>query len=173
MAARTTQDAALRPVREAMLRRAQERAEQVTGQARAAAEATVEAARESASDAIEAGRLGGIEQARPVAAAEISRGRRAARSVELGAALAAHEQIARRITAAVLALREDADYPRLRAGLSARAAQLAGPGAQITEHPQGGVIARADGIVVDCSLPRLADRAVEALGAEISGLCGS
>lgn len=172
MSAQSIQDAALAPVRDAMLQQASEQAEQVIGQARAAAEATVARARGAARDALEAARASGAEQGQPVAAAELSRGMRTARSIELAAALATHDQIAARIRQAVLALHDDADYPELRSRLSARAAQAAGPGARITEHPQGGVIARAAAIVVDCSLPRLADRAIAALDARITGLCG-
>jgi hypothetical protein len=171
MSARLTQDAAIAPVRDAMLRQASERAGHIIGQAQAAAEATVARAREAAREAVEAARASGVEQAQPVAAAELNRGRRAARTIELAAALSAHEQIAGRIRQAVLTLRDDADYPMLRARLSARAAEAAGPGAQLTEHPLGGVIARGDGIVVDCSLPRLADRAIAALDPRITGLC--
>ena len=173
MSTRTTADAALQPVRDAMLRSAAERARQVLDGARAAADATVAAARQEASAALAAARASGIAQAQPVAAAELNRSRQAARSVALGAALAGHEQVAGRIRAAVLALADEPDYPRLRDGLAARAGLAAGRGAQVTEHPQGGAIARAGGTIVDCSLPRLADRAVEALGTRISGLCGS
>lgn len=173
MSSRTSADAALQPVRDAMLQSAAERAEQALGRARAAADATVAAARREADAAIAAARASGIAEAEPAAAAELNRSRQAARSVALHAALGAHEQVAGRIRAAVLALRGQPDYPRLRDALAARASLAAGRGAQVTEHPQGGVIARAGGTVVDCSLPRLADRAVEVLGARICRLCGS
>ncbi|HEX9064377.1 MAG TPA: hypothetical protein VF843_04670 [Streptosporangiaceae bacterium] len=173
MVPRQAQQAALAPVREAMRQHAADRAALRLGQARATAGATVEAAHAAARATIESARAGGIEQAKPVAAAELHRGRQAARSIELDAALATREQIAGRIRTAVLALRDDPDYPRLRDRIAVRAAAAAGPGAQITEHPLGGVIARAGGVVVDCSLPRLAERAITALDARIAGLCGS
>ena len=56
------------------------------------------------------------------------------------------------------------------AGLSALAAGAAGPGATVTAHRAGGVVARSDRAVVDCSLPRLASLAVDALGDEVSQL---
>ena len=118
-------------------------------------------------------RADGAEQARPVAAAELSRSRRAARSVALGANLVAHDEMAGRIRAAVLGLRDEPGYPELRDRLARAARQAAGPRAEVSEHPAGGVIARAGGVVVDCSLPRMADRAIEALGPRIAGLCGS
>lgn len=172
MSLRTTQDAAIQPVRDAMLRGAADHAGQVVAQARAVAEATVTAARDAAQAAVADARASGIAQATPVAAGELNRSRQAARAVSLGAARAAHEEIAGRIRAAVLALRDEPGYPRLRDALAARAAQAAGPDAQVADHPEGGVIARAGGVVVDCSLPRLADRAVEALAAQIAELCG-
>ena len=46
------------------------------------------------------------------------------------------------------------------------------PWAVVSEHPDGGVIARAGGVVVDCSLPRLADEAIAALAARIDLICG-
>ena len=113
-------------------------------------------------------RADGAAQATPVAAAELSRSRRAARSVALGASLAAHDEIAGRIRAAILGLRDEPGYPELRDRLASAARQAAGPQAEVSEHPAGGVVARAGGVVVDCSLPRLADRAVAALGPRIA-----
>ncbi len=168
----TTQDAALEPVRAAMLRRAAERADLITGQARDAAATLVTQARRNADAAVAQGRADGAAQAAPVAAAELSRSRRAARSVALGANLAAHDEIAARIRAAVLGLRDEPGYPELRDRLASAARQAVGPRAEVSEHPAGGVVARAGGMVVDCSLPRLADRAVAALGPRIARLCG-
>jgi len=61
-------------------------------------------------------------------------------------------------------------YPRLRERLEELARGLAGPSARVVCHPAGGVVAEAQGTFVDCSLPRLADRAVDGLGAEVSEL---
>ncbi len=166
------QDAALEPVRAAMLRRAAERAGLITGQASDAAAALVAEARRNAAAAVAQARADGAAQAAPVAAAELGRSRRAARSVALGANLAAYDEIAARIRAAILGLRDEPDYPELRDRLAGAARRAAGPRAAVTEHPAGGVVARAGGLVVDCSLPRLADRAVAALGPRIARLCG-
>jgi vacuolar-type H+-ATPase subunit E/Vma4 len=168
-----TQDAALEPVRAAMLRRAAEQADRITGQARDSAQAVVAEARRVADAALAQARAEGDAQARPVAAAQLNRSRRAARSVALGARLAAHDEIAGRIRSAILRLRDEPGYPELRDRLARAAGQAAGPQAEVSEHPAGGVVARAGGVVVDCSLPRLADRVVEALGPRIAGLCGS
>ncbi|HUZ51455.1 MAG TPA: hypothetical protein VMU94_02850 [Streptosporangiaceae bacterium] len=168
-----TQDAALDPVRAAMLRRATERADRIVGQARDAVQALAAEARSHADAAVAQARSDGAAQARPVAAAELNRSRRAARSVALGANLAANDEIAGRIRAAVVGLRDEQGYPELRDRLARAARRAAGPQAEVSEHPAGGVVARAGGVVVDCSLPRLADRAVAALGPRIAGLCGS
>lgn len=168
-----TQDAALEPVRAALLRRATERADQIVRQAREAAQAQVEQARRTADVAVAQASADGTAEARPVAAAELNRSRRAARSVTLGADRAAHDELAGRIRAAVVGLRDDPGYPQLRDRLASLARQAAGPEAEVSEHPAGGVIARAGGVLVDCSLPRLADRAVAALGARIAAMSGS
>ena len=154
------QIAALAPVRAAMLERARARADAVIARARAEADAAVEQARAD-----------GAAQARPAAAAEVSRSRRAARAAVLQRELALREDLAARIATAIRGLRDGPEYPRLRSRLAEAAGRAAGPGAVITEHPDGGVIARAGGVVVDCSLPRLADRVVAALGGRIAELC--
>ena len=42
--------------------------------------------------------------------------------------------------------------------------------AEVTEHSEGGVVARAPGRRVDLSLPALADRALDRLGGEVRAL---
>ena len=163
------QDAAA-PVRAALVGRASERAGQVVAEARAAAQALVEQAAREADAAVARARADGAAQAVPVAAAELGQGRRAARAVTLRAELHAHDEVTARITAAVLGLRDDPGYPELRERLAGLARRSAGPGAQVSEHASGGVVARSAGVVVDCSLPRLADRAVAALGERIAAL---
>ncbi len=165
------EDDALEPVRAALIRRADERAHDLLARADDAAQTLVAAARRDADAEIARARADGAAQARPVAAAELSRSRRAARSVALSADLRTHDEVAGRIMAAVRGLRDEPGYAELRDRLAAMAVRAAGPGAQVTEHPAGGVMARAGGVVVDCSLPRLADRAIAALGARIARLC--
>jgi hypothetical protein len=104
---------------------------------------------------------------------ELARSRRAARSLVLEADLATQQYLAGRIRAAVLSLRDEPGYPLLHDRLSEMAAGAAGPDAVLTDHPDGGVIATAPGVVVDCSLSKLADRAIAALGARIAALCAS
>ncbi|NIL53938.1 hypothetical protein HBK87_25785 [Streptomyces sp. 2BBP-J2] len=54
--------------------------------------------------------------------------------------------------------------------LGHRARVLLGPGAEVTGHPEGGVLARAPGRRADLSLPALAERALDRLGGEVRTL---
>lgn len=166
------QDAAIEPARAALLRDAAEQAAQAVARARDAAATMLALAQADADAAVAQAREDGAAQARPVAAVQLSQGRRAARSVTLGAELAAHDEIVARIRSAIMGLRDAPDYPELRDRLSALAAKEAGAGAVMTEHPDGGIIATAPGIVVDCSLSRLAERAIMALSEQVAALCG-
>ncbi len=95
-----------------------------------------------------------------------------ARSAGLSAERSSHDAIAAQIRAAVLGLRDQPGYAQLRDRLVVLATRTAGPGAVVSEHRQGGVVARGTSAVADCSLPRLADRAIAALDARIAELCG-
>lgn len=163
--------AALEPVRAAMLRQATQDAAAAVAAAKDAAAAMIAQAQADAEALVAQARVDGAAQAAPIAAAEVSQGRQAARSVTLGADLTIRNEVVRRIKAAVLGLRDGPDYPRLLERLSVLAASAAGPGAIVAEHPDGGVVAANRGVTVDCSLPRLADRAVAVLGARITAVC--
>ena len=69
------------------------------------------------------------------------------------------------VRAAVGGLRGEPGYGRLLDRLTTMARRAAGPDAAVEAVPGGGVSSRGRaGVVVDCSLPRLADLAVAALG---------
>ena len=72
--------------------------------------------------------------------------------------------------AAVARLPEEAGYAGLVARLSLLATEAAGPSATVTTSPAGGVVARSGQVAVDCSLPRLADQAIDALGGRVREL---
>jgi hypothetical protein len=166
-----TQDAALEPVRAAMLRNARNQAEQIVARAARAAEALLAQAHADVEVAMVQAQAEGAAAARSVAAAEIGRSRRAARSAILGAEQVTRDGLVTQIRAAIVGLRDEPGYPHVLDRLTELAKRAAGPDAIITEHPDGGVVARSAGVLVDCSLPRLADRAVIALAARISELC--
>jgi hypothetical protein len=171
MTLRSRQDAALEPVRATLRQSSSSQAAGTEAEATRAAAALLARARADAEALVAQAAAEGAAEAEPVAAAELSRSKRAARSISLGAQETTREYLAGRIRTAVLALRERADYPLLRDRLIEIAGRAAGPGAAITEHADGGIIATAPGVVVDCSLGRLADRAIEALGVQIAELC--
>ena len=167
------QQAALEPVRAAMLRRATAEAETIIATARRDAAALLAAARRDAEAALGQARADGIAQAAPLAAAERNRGRRVARETLLAAERGIRDDAERRIRAAVLELRGQPGYGELRDRLTGLCRAAAGAGAEVAEHPAGGVVARAPGVLVDCSLPRLADLVIGQLGHQIRELCAS
>ncbi len=171
MTLRSRQEAALEPVQSALISSTASEAARAVAKARSAAAALLAHAATDADDAVAQAAAAGAAQARLVGAAQLTRSRRAARSVVLGAELDIYQYLAGRVRAAVLALSEDNDYPALRRWLAEMARHAAGPGARVTDHPDGGVVARAPGVVVDCSLGRLADWAIAALDGPILALC--
>lgn len=166
----TAAQAALAPVRAELLRRAREQAAGITaGARRQAAQALGEAHRDAARQ-LDQARAAGQAQAAPLAAAVRTEGRRGAQEIALAAQRAAYDELRDRVAAAVASLRDGPAYAPLLARLRLDASQAAGPGAVLTEAPAGGIIARGPGTVVDCSLPRLADAAVAALGDQVAWL---
>ena len=161
---------ALAPVRAALLRRDREDAAGITAEARRQAEAALARARSEASAQLASAREAGRAQAVPLAAALRSRGRRGARAAVLNAQHDAYEELRAQVRASVASLRGKPGYDLLVKRLREDAGRAAGPGATVSEAPGGGVIARAPGIVVDCSLSRLADAAVDALGGQVTRL---
>ena len=156
--------AALAPVRAGMLRLASDQAAGIIADARREADDIITQARRSAEAAVAQARAAGREEAAALAAAERSRGRTEARSVLLTAQRAALGELRSQVRAAVTGLRGEPGYGKLLDRLTTMARRAAGPDAAVETSPDGGVIARSRGVVVDCTLPRLADLAVAALG---------
>jgi vacuolar-type H+-ATPase subunit E/Vma4 len=161
---------ALGPVRAHMLRRATEQADRLLADARREADAIISQGRLSAERVVSQAREAGRREAAELAAAERSRGRSDARSVLLGARREMHEEFRRRVHAAVTGLRDEPGYDQLLERLTVMARQAAGPGTALTTSAAGGVEARSADVLVDCSLPRLADLAVGALAADVPAL---
>jgi vacuolar-type H+-ATPase subunit E/Vma4 len=164
------QAAALAPVRAHLLGGAQAEADRILAEARAQAAATVRQARRDADEAAGQARARGRAETAPLAAAERRRGREQARSIVLGAQRQAHEELRAQVLAAAGGLQDEPGYERLVARLTALAERAAGPGATVAADPAGGVVARSARAVVDCSLPRLARLAVDALGDQVGEL---
>ena len=82
----------------------------------------------------------------------------------------AYDDLCRQVRAAVAGLPAEPGYPALLAGLTRAALAAAGPGATASPHPDGGVVATGPGVVVDCSLPALADQAVAVVSSGLATL---
>ena len=169
-AADGAQATALAPVRAHLLDAARAEADRIVGRARAEAAAIVRDARRDADQAVSLAAAQGRADGALAAAAERSQARERARSIVLGAQRQARDDLRGQVLAAVAGLRAEPGYERLQARLTDMAAAAAGPGATITADPAGGVVALSRGVVVDCTLARLANLAVDALGDEVREL---
>ena len=162
--------APLAPARDRMRRDAADQAARILADARHEADAIIARAHMDAERAVALARAAGRAQAAPRAAALRRQGRGDARSAVLAAQREARDELRARVRAAVGELRGEPGYGRL-LGVLTRIARLeAGSGATVTVPGDGGVVARSPGVLVDCSLPRLADLAVEALDGEVREL---
>ena len=159
-----TVTAALAPVRAHLLRSALDQAALIRADARRAAADITAQARRDAEAVVARAQSAGQAEAALLSAAELSRAHHEARSLLLGVQREAADALRDQVHAAVATLPHEPGYDQLAHGLTRLARTTAGPGAMVTPDPSGGVVARAPGIRVDCSLTRLADLAVEALG---------
>ena len=164
------QNTALTPVRAYLLRWARAEADRILEEARCQAAATLRQARRDAEEAVGQARTRGEAEIALAAAAERRRGREQARAIVLGARRQAREELCARVLTAVGGLRDEPGYEGLLARLTVLAEQAAGPGATVAADEAGGVVARSGRAVVDCSLPRLAVLAVDALGDQVTEL---
>ncbi|MEV0402617.1 hypothetical protein [Actinoallomurus sp. NPDC050550] len=155
--------AGIAPVCRYLLEKARQDAERVRAEAAAAAAVTINRARADADALLAQARAEGSAEGATLAAADLLQARRQAREIVLRVRREACERLREQVRAAVSALLRD--DPMLVDRLRTLARDLAGPGAQITEHPDGGFVARGEGTLVDCSPPALADHAIQALGA--------
>jgi vacuolar-type H+-ATPase subunit E/Vma4 len=161
---------ALAPTRARMMRDAADQAARILADARREADAITAQARQEAEQTVSLARTAGRAQAMPQAAAVRRQARSDARSAVLGARREAYDELRARVRAAVDGLRGEPGYDRLLEALTRMARLEAGPGATVTAYEDGGILARSPGVLVDCSLPRLADLAVEALDGEVREL---
>jgi vacuolar-type H+-ATPase subunit E/Vma4 len=161
---------ALAPVRGCLLDAAEAEASRILAEARAQADSVLRQARHDAAEVVGLARARGEADAAPAAAAERGRARDRARSIMLGAQREAYLDLRAQVLAGVGGLRTEPGYPRLLSRLVAMATRAAGPGAAVTVRPEGGALARNGDVVVDCTLPRLASRAVDELGDQVRDL---
>jgi vacuolar-type H+-ATPase subunit E/Vma4 len=170
MTATTETAAALAPVRARIRSDASAVAERILASARAQSDAMLAQARSSAEHTVEQAAAEGHAAATALAAAELARGRERAWLAVLTARREAYDELRRRVRAAAGGLPGTPGYDQFATRLADIAAGAAAPGSTVTVPPGGGAMARSGQMVVDCSLPRLADLAVEALGDKVREL---
>jgi len=162
--------AALEPVRQRLRRDAEEQAARLRAAAHTQAADTVRQAHRDAREALAGAQAAAAAIAAPLTAAELREARGRARSAVLTAQRAACDELRRLVRDGVAALPGQPGYDQLLNGITRRARHAAGPRAELTAALDGGVVARGPGVVVDCSLARLADLAVAELGPKVADL---
>lgn len=161
---------ALALVAERLRRDAEARANQIRAAARAEAGAILARAREQEAATIAAASAVAAETAGPLTNSTLHQAHETARSALLAAQREACDELRARVQAAIAALPGQPDWDQLGQRIAGIAAQAAGPDARLSPDPAGGFVARTPGVVVDCSLSRLADLAVAELGARVREL---
>ncbi|WP_406253808.1 hypothetical protein [Streptomyces chartreusis] len=161
---------ALSPVRAELLRAAHTDAEALLARSEREAAALLDQAHAEARTILDEARQQGEADGADAARDVLVRARRQARSRTLTARRDSHEELRRDAADRVRALRRTDGYASMRTLLEHRARILLGSDAEVTEHPDGGVIARVPGKQVDLSLTALADRALDRMGAEVRSL---
>jgi vacuolar-type H+-ATPase subunit E/Vma4 len=162
--------APLAPVRERMLRDAADQAARIVADARREAEQISSRAQQDAAEILARAQAVGQQDGAVRAAAERAKGRSEARTLLLRARAGALDGLRTQVLADVAALCDQPGYGQLRDRLAAMARLAAGRDAEVTRSPDGGVLARSVDVTVDCSLARLADLAVQALGPQVREL---
>lgn len=166
----TAADAALDPVRTALLAAARADAADVLRTAESERDSLLEQARRTAAKLLTEARAAGEADARATLAGRLAQSRREARRSALSAQRALYDELRRRCRAAASALAGTPEYAALRQQLIDVARERLGPDAVVVESPNGGILASAGNDRVDLSLPTLADRALERSGPEVAEL---
>lgn len=162
--------APLAPVRARMLRDAADQTARIVAAARREAEGISSRARQDTAAVLAQAQAAGQQDGAVRAAAERARGRSEARTLLLRARAVALQRLRAQVLEEVAALSDEPGYGQLRDRLTSMARLAAGPDAEVTRSLDGGVLARSAGVAVDCSLARLADLAVQALGPQVREL---
>lgn len=161
-------DAALTPLRDALLADARARAAEIARAAADQARAILDDAEREAAAIRAAAVAAGQAAARAEAAERSARVRRQARGEVLAARNAVWLETRQAVREAAVTLRDDPRYPLLRERLRGVALERLGPDATITESPGGGIVARAGTRRLDLSLPTLALDLLGSMGGETS-----
>lgn len=150
------QQAALEPLRAALLARAQSQADRLRAAGEEEGRRAVDAAQQQADSVLARARAHGQADAAELRATEHARARRAARAVVLQAQRAAYDELCRQAGQAVGRLLADpGHHDRLTALVRGRI----GDEAVIREGPGGGILAQTpDGLGLDASVGALVQR---------------
>ena len=146
-------------------------ARQLEAEAETASRERLEDATRSAEAIVARATTEAIAEADRNSAAAMSRDRRGARRIVLEAQRAAYEDMIARVRAGALALRDDPTYGQLLEGFERAARRRLGDVAVVrVSASSGGIVAEVEGRRVDYTLPVLADRCAQELGAEVGRL---
>jgi vacuolar-type H+-ATPase subunit E/Vma4 len=163
-------DAALDPVRKALLSAARDDAAAVLRKAEQQKEALLADARRTAAELLTTARSEGEAEATAIVAARMAQSRRDARRTVLAAQRELYDELRRRCRTAAIELAATPAYEGLRRHLAERAEEQLGADATVTDSPEGGVLASVGSRRLDLSLPTLAERALDRSGAEVAEL---
>ncbi len=163
-------DAALAPLRAALLRAAQASAAAIVADAEARAAVIIRDATHQADELRQAAAANGEEAARSQALLRSAGARRQAHETVLCQQSALRRELQRHVGVAVSPLRDDPRYPALLDRLDQRCRAILGEDAIITESADGGVTAHAGTRSVDLSLPAVAAQTLDSMATEVSAL---
>ena len=163
-------EAALAPLRARLLDDARATASGILAEAREKADALEAEAEEEAAGIRATAAAAGVETARSEVALRAARVRRQAHERVLAAQSDLRLEVHRRVRERAMALVEDPRYPALLERLRAQARASLGPGAVLTESPDGGLVAEAGSRRLDLTLRTLADIMFEAAADEVTRL---
>jgi vacuolar-type H+-ATPase subunit E/Vma4 len=162
-----TLPAALEPVRDALRAAARREADRARTQAESAAGLTLAEAEETAAQIRREAHARAIADCAEEVATERSRAGRQARTLVLRARLDEYQTLRAAAREAVGVLREDPDYPRIRQGLIGVVRSVLGVAADVREGDCGGIVGEVPGRRADYSLAAFAERAVDAVLADL------
>lgn len=162
-----TLPAALEPVRDALLTAARRDADRAWADAELAAGLALAKAEETAAQIRSGARARGTADCAEAVATERSRAGRLARTLVLRARVDEYEALRAAAREKVATLRDDPGYPRIRERLADVVRSLLGSNALIREGECGGIIGEVPGRRADYSLAGFAERAVDAVLADL------
>lgn len=157
--------AALEPLREVLVRRAEAAADRLRAAAEGEARAATDAAQQQAAALLAHARADGEADAALRQAEDRARARREARGIVLAAQRAVYDELCSRARTQVRELLADPDRQRR---LVALVRTRLGQDAQVLPHPSGGVVGELpDGRRVDASVDALVERALAGLDLDL------